>query len=146
MVVASCRDPGLLAECLASLEQQCVQYQAEIVVARPAPRDELEGLGKRYPAVRWVVAEPHADVPHLRRVGLAAAQGDIVLLTEDHCVGGPNWLGQRLDGARRTSGGLDAAVDAGRGERVDWATYFIEYNRGGDVPVEPDSRGLTRPS
>lgn len=145
VVVASYRGPELLAQCLAFLERQCAQYQAEIVIARPVPRDGLEGLGKRYPAVRWVMAEPHADVPHLRRLGLAAAEGDIVLLTEDHCVAGPNWLGQRLEGTRRTSGVVEAPVNEGPAERVvDWATYFIEYNRSGDVPVEPDTRGRMR--
>ncbi len=42
------------------------------------------------PPVRWL-REPGADVFRLRAVGLAAARGDVVLLSEDHCVAPPDW-------------------------------------------------------
>jgi hypothetical protein len=124
VVVASRGSPEVLAGCLASLQQQGVGYLAEIVVARPALHHELGGLPERFPSVRWVVAEAEADIAHLRRVGLAAAHGDIVVLTEDHRVVGPDWLGHRLEGTRLSD--------------------VFARNRGGDVPVEPDTLGFTR--
>ncbi|HEY8141876.1 MAG TPA: hypothetical protein VIG06_04365 [Kofleriaceae bacterium] len=42
------------------------------------------------PPVRWL-REPGADVFRLRAVGVAAARGDVVLLSEDHCVAPPDW-------------------------------------------------------
>lgn len=118
VVVASCRDPELLATCLASLEQQCIQHRAEIVVARAARHGELERLAERYRAVRWVPAEPQTDVAHLRGLGLAAAQGDIVALTEDDSVVGPNWLGQLLEGTGWGSDGVEGGMDDARRDRV----------------------------
>lgn len=118
VVVASCRDPELLAACLASLEQQCSQHRAEIVVARAVECGEPERLAERYPDVRWVTADPQTDMPQLRGLGLAAAQGDIVALTEDHCVAGPNWLSQLLQGSGPASDVVRGAIDNGAGDGI----------------------------
>jgi protoporphyrinogen oxidase len=139
VVVASSLDAELLAACLTSLERQCQQHDAEIIVARAALYGELEGLARRHPMVRWVAAEPLADVPRLRGLGLAAARGDIVALADDRAVVGPNWLGQLLEGTR---GDVLRGGNPARGPRGDeagkWVVYFAGH-KGGRAQASADA-------
>lgn len=69
-----------------------------------------------------------ADIPELRGIGLKAAQGDWVALTEDHCVVASDWL-QRLIQA---GGPETVAVGGGMGNAqtrraIDWAAYYSDY-------------------
>jgi hypothetical protein len=62
-----------------------------------------EGLDAEPAApVRWI-REPGADVFRLRAVGAAAATGDVVLFSEDHCVPPPYWFARTSEAHRRTS-------------------------------------------
>jgi glycosyltransferase involved in cell wall biosynthesis len=128
VVVASHRDADLLAECLGTLVPQCRRLGAELIVARAATAAECEALAARWPDARFVAAPPGTDTPRLRGVGMAAATGDIVALTEDHCVADEHWvealLSQASDDADVVGGGMENA----RSDRaVDWAAYFAEY-------------------
>lgn len=141
VVVASCRDRGLLDACLKSLEIQCRQHGAEIIVARKHDSAELNQLTETYPFVRFV-ASPGSTIPRLRAAGLATAQGDIIALTEDHCVFAPDWIAQlsaEFEGDTDVAGG--AMDNAQRQRAIDWAAYFAEYGffaeNGGGRPLEP---------
>jgi hypothetical protein len=60
------------------------------------------GLGSDpAPPVRWI-REPGADVFRLRALGVAAARGEIVLFSEDHCVPPADWFA-RTSAAHRAS-------------------------------------------
>ena len=148
VVVASHRDVELLAQCLATLVPQCQRLGAELIVARAAADGEREALAARWPAVRFVAAPPGSDTPRLRGVGMAAATGDIVALTEDHCVADDRWVeslvSQASDEAADVVGG---GMDNARSDRaVDWAAYFAEYGfvapprSGADEPAAPGAR------
>jgi hypothetical protein len=145
VVVASCRDADALAACLASLERQCRDHQAEIVVARGVQGSEGDWLRQRYPAVRWVTAGYPADIAQLRALGLSEARGDIVALTEDHDVVSPDWLSQRLRGGSSLNHQAGAADDR-RTPAVDWAAYFAKPEPRGDPPAQPGSPGFAPPS
>jgi GT2 family glycosyltransferase len=127
VVVASCRDRSLLAACLASLLPQCREHQAAIVVARADTPEGVAQLEREYPGVRFVPVSPNATIPQLRGLGLAQADGDIVALTEDHCVAAPDWIAQLASapGGSDVVGG--AMGNARRDRALDWAAYFSEY-------------------
>src|SRR5262249_43250013 len=61
---------------------------------------------------------------------LHEARGDLVLLTEDHCIPGPGWVGQlcaALMPGRAAVGGVietDSAIS-----KADWAFWFVDYFR-----------------
>ena len=142
VVVASDRSRTLLDACLRSLLPQCGRLGAEIVVARPSELGDLAAVRRSYPGVRVVAAPERSTVPQLRSVGMAAAHGDIVAVTEDHCVADPDWL-QLLangvaEGADIVGGGMD---NAQRDRAVDWAAYFSEY--GFFATTRPDSENGT---
>ncbi|CAN5407122.1 hypothetical protein BH24GEM3_BH24GEM3_12380 [soil metagenome] len=147
VVVASCRERELLDACLAALLPQCEAHAAEVVVARAAEAAEVHELEHDYPGVRFVEAAPRSTIPELRAEGMAAAEGDIVALTEDHCVVSEDWLAQML---RAQSAGADvvggAMDNAQRQRAIDWAAYFAEYGffaegEGRSATAEPKITG-----
>src|ERR1041385_4879897 len=79
-VVVACRKTESLGACLDSLAEHCFRHRTEVVVAGAIPDLEVDRLRLRYPSVKWVLTDFEADVSQLRRLGLAAAKGDIVAL------------------------------------------------------------------
>lgn len=128
VVVASCRERELLETCLSSVLPQCRRIGAEVVVARPEDMGDLPALRRAHPEVRFEPAPEGSDVPRLRAVGMAATRGDIVALTEDHCVAEEGWLRSLVeahaDGGEVVGGAMD---NARSGRTVDWAAFFAEY-------------------
>lgn len=142
VVVASSRERRLLTACLDSLLPQTQREGVETIVARAGGVDELEELRRSYPAVRFVQMPPGSSIPHLRARGMSVAGGDIVALTEDHCVVGPDWLEQLAGGHSAGFQIVGGAMDNAQTKRaVDWAAFFAEYGffaeRGGDATGKP---------
>ncbi|MDB4882083.1 MAG: glycosyl transferase family 2 [Gemmatimonadetes bacterium] len=128
VVVASNRSRALLDDCLAALLDQCERAQAELIVARDDDEEGLESIALAYPTVRVVPVKRGASIPELRGAGMREATGDIVMLTEDHCVPGPQWVEELCLGVDQVAdiagGGMD---NAQRKRAIDWAAYFSEY-------------------
>ena len=124
-MVASFRERALLDACLSSLLPQCEEVGAALVVARAGAAEELSELERSYPQVRFVRASQNTSLPRLRGMGLAAVDRDVVALTEDHCVAGPDWLAQLSRAAGDVVGG--AMDNAQRDRAIDWAAFFSEY-------------------
>jgi hypothetical protein len=140
VVVASNRERALLDACLASLLPQCARQGAELIVTRAASPNEVGALARAMPQVRFVAAPRDATIPQLRGIGMAEATGDIVALTEDHCVAENHWLEvimrHAMEGADVVGGGMG---NAQRSRAVDWGAYFAEY--GFFAPSRPDADG-----
>jgi hypothetical protein len=99
-----------------------------LIVARDDDDEGLSAIADAYPSVRVVPVKRGATIPELRGAGMREATGDIVMLTEDHCVPGPRWVEELCLGvdnvAEIAGGGMD---NAQRKRAVDWAAYFSEY-------------------
>lgn len=128
VVVASNRSRALLDACLASLRPQCQRTNAELIVVRAGEAAEVQALRAAYPWARIIAGLPTASIPELRGLGMLEAHGDIVALTEDHCVADDAWVETLLthsrDGADVIGGGMGNAQER---RAVDWAAYFAEY-------------------
>ncbi len=137
VVIASNRDKALLHACIGSLLGQCQRVNAELLVARAGTPADVAVLGKSYPSVRFIPAPVDSSIPALRALGMGQATGDVVALTEDHCIADESWveaLMQTASGdADVVGGGMD---NARRSRAVDWAAYFAEY--GFFSPDRPD--------
>lgn len=143
VVVASCRPRELLEACLDALLPQCRAHGAEVIVARS---EEAEGLESAYPDVIFLSAPRDSTVPLLRAAGMSVAEGDIVALTEDHCVVADDWLDELLRAHHGGSEVVGGAMDNARRRRtVDWAAFFAEYgffaDRGGGGAEDPKLTG-----
>jgi hypothetical protein len=115
-----------LAPLLRSLAPQLDAAQAELVVGVSGP-DVLPDED-RPPGVRTVDGGlgPFAQ----RAAALAAADGDLIVVTEDHCRMGPGWL-EHLSEAAQAFPDTVIACPVGNGATgttVDWASYLIGFS------------------
>jgi hypothetical protein len=70
----------------------CRQRGVELVVARSTAKEEFRDLLKNHPQVLFMPAPDGSTIRQLRGYGLAAADGDIVLLADDSRPPDPAWL------------------------------------------------------
>lgn len=108
-----------------SLSQDAESMGAEIIVAdgsgRRAPTD-----GELSRSVRWLQSAGDS-VFVLYAIGLHAALGDVVALTEDHAQPRPGWMAAILHAHDRhpEAAAIGGAIENGStGRLVEWASYF----------------------
>lgn len=127
MVVASFRDTEVLGQCVASLRPQCEALGAELLIVR-APRESAERLRDLTAGCRVVPALAGDDIPRLRGRGLAAASGEWVAVTEDHCVADAGWLSALIAASGPGADVLGGTMgNAHRDRRTDCGAFFSEY-------------------
>jgi GT2 family glycosyltransferase len=141
VVVASFREVHLLEACLGSLREQCARYAAGLIVARAGTPQDVLSLAAKHSYAHFVTCEPGSQVPLLRAAGMAAANADVVMLTEDHCIASSDWIEQLVRGCRGERDVAGGPMANAQGERaVDWAAFFAEYGffvraSAGEVPA-----------
>ena len=125
-MVATIRGWPLARATVDALREQLEPLGGEIIVmdggSGPQPtRDELG------PAVRWL-RRPGESVFQLRHAGYAETTGDIVAVTEDHCVPAPGWA----DAILRAHTEHPEAIAVGGAVRnatthhaIDWAAFIV---------------------
>ncbi len=128
VVIASAGRLDLLWRAVAALEPERARTGAQLVIARSAPLEQEAQVRERLRDATIVWTAPGAGIPRLRGLGLAAATGDPVAITEDHLVAGEGWLEQLFG---RVSEGIDI-VGGGMQNRVgsnaiSWAAYLSDY-------------------
>ncbi|MDQ2665198.1 MAG: glycosyltransferase [Gemmatimonadota bacterium] len=145
VVVASFRDRRILDACMDALLPQCERIGAELIVSRADHAAGLEQLAKDYPAVRVISVAKGTGIPQLRGAGLATASGDIVALTEDHCVPAENWVSTFAAYANTNVDVVGGGMDNARTERaLEWGAFFAEYGFFSAVtPRPPQPEGTT---
>ena len=72
-----------LEEWIAALAPHCLPLGIELVVARASAREELRDLQTAHPQVLFMPGPDGCTLRQLRGYGLAAADGDIVVLIDD---------------------------------------------------------------
>jgi Glycosyl transferase family 2 len=100
----------------------------EIIIATRREMRQQKLLLESFPQIKIIAALPNTGITKLRSLGLAAACGKIVFVTEDHCVPSKNWLEiavRRIDeGADIVGGPVENSWTA----RIrDWAAFLTEY-------------------
>ena len=128
VVIASAGGLARLWRAVAALESELERTGAQLVIARSAPEAEERVVRDRLPGATVVWAPTGAGIPRLRGLGLAAATGDPVAITEDHLVAGDHWL-ERLFAPLQTGidivgGGMQNRKGSGA---VAWAAYLSDY-------------------
>ena len=138
VVVASFRERHVLDACLASLLPQSAGAGIELIVARADHPPALAALAREYPGVRVVPLPTGTDIPQLRGAGLAIASGQIVALTEDHCLADANWVATLANYADRPVDVVGGGMDNARTNRaLDWGAFFAEYGFFSAVSTRP---------
>ena len=127
IVVASHRDPALLAATLRSIAPAAGRHGARVIVARPGGRNSAGLANEALDGVEWVAAEERSDIPRLRGAGLARSESALTLLTEDNCVVDTNWADELLAASAQADVVGGRMDNAQRQRAIDWGAFFAEY-------------------
>ncbi len=119
----------MIDECLAALERQRGSMEVEIIVVDRRQDGTAERIRNRFGRVRLVALSEQLSIPELRYIGMEQATGDIIAITEDHCIAPDNWLEEIVKAHQSGYMAVGGAVENGCVKRVtDWATFLCEYS------------------
>ncbi|MBI4317619.1 MAG: glycosyltransferase [Chloroflexi bacterium] len=146
VVVTSLNSAGTLKDCLVALERQTAKDGVEIIVVDSSNDGSRELVHREFPRVKLLAIPYPGSRALMRARGVNAAKGDIVALTEDHCVPREDWLARVVENHRSPCVAAGGAVENSAENRAAyWAIYFCEYYRfmppvrGGPVADIPGS-------
>ncbi|MEO6810315.1 MAG: glycosyltransferase, partial [Isosphaeraceae bacterium] len=127
VIVAASDSAKAVADCLASLDIDTGSGRIEVIVVADRTRIPMIDCPE---GVHWVLAEPGAGVPGLRRLGLERAEGDVVAFTEDSCRFDPAWAESWIKAFDdpEVLAATGPVEHADGGSTVDWAVFFCEYS------------------
>ena len=129
-VVGIC-SPGHLERCLSGLRAQKNAPAFDIIVVHDPHIEGIPEVAERYPAVRVVSNEGQRTPLELAARAIREATGEVVLLTEDHCLPRADWVGdlvrEVLQPDRAAVGGL-VETDP-EASSIDWAFYYVDFFR-----------------
>jgi hypothetical protein len=131
-----------LASCLESVRNQERPPALEIVVPYDDPCSDVTRLGETYPGVRFIKANgmdfkaardagSHEPYDVLRTIGLKAARGQYVALTEDQATLGPEWCRTLIDLLEEHPdlGAIGGAIECGSNRLLNRAICYCDFGR-----------------
>lgn len=130
VVVVAISSRERLEDCLVALSRQRSAPPFDVVVAHDRRDAAIQPLSQSHPSVSFLPDDGDASPPELATRAIKASTGDVVLLTEDHCVPNEHWVAtlcaeQRAD--RAAVGGPVRPDD--RCTATDLAVYFVDFFR-----------------
>jgi hypothetical protein len=142
-VVCIC-SAGHLARCLDALAAQQGAPPFRVVVRYDPTLPDMEALGRRHPGVDMGCRPLERTPLELAAAALRECRGEFVLLTEDHCVPGPDWVRRMLAARRPDRAAVGGRVEtAAEASAVDWAFYYVDFFRYAAPAREGPSPTLT---
>ena len=129
VVIACVNGLPSIAECLTALRSQRSADEAEVVVACRCTGGTPDYIERHFP---WVILprfDERLSIPKLRALGVARSSGDIITITEDHCIAAENWFEEIIKAHDSDYTAIGGAVENGSVSRItDWAVYLCEYS------------------
>jgi GT2 family glycosyltransferase len=135
-----------LERCLRALHDQTLTLDMEVLVPYDPPCADVAALAEQLPsregltvrflpvdidtaAARRGASREHHDT--LRTVGLRAARGQLIALTEDHAHTAPSWCEELVAALERfpDAAAVGGAVECDSERRLNWAVYFCDFGR-----------------
>jgi len=136
----STEDHDRILETLAALRAQNGEKTYEVVIVDRLDDVISKEISDNYPEVHLILCAAEATLPTMRTDALAQAQGDYIIVTEDHCVPSSDWLdqfSQAIKAAPDDAYAIGGCVENGVSDTaLDWATFFCEYS--GSIAPAPD--------
>lgn len=129
VVIAWVNPLKLLVPGLEALQRQRGSRPGEVIVVTRHDEGMRELLQDRYPTVTVLSAPASTPITALRSIGIRHARGDVIAVTEDHCIPCEDWIALIERGIG--SDGFDVVggpVENGATTRMrDWAAFLTEY-------------------
>lgn len=119
-----------LRRCLAALDVQSGAPPFSIVVVYDPHLDDVAAMAPQRPGIPFIANAGQRTPLELAARAVREAGGELVLLTEDHCVPHPDWVRQLVEAQRPGRAAVGGAVEAlPGGTAADWAFYLVDYFR-----------------
>jgi hypothetical protein len=142
-VVGIC-GPEHLERCLGALDEQRGAPPFETLVVYDPHLIGMEAVRGARSAVRFVANQGQRTPLELAARAVAEADGDLILLTEDHCVPGPDWVKELCSSQAAGRAAVGGLVHAAPGmSAVDWAFYYVDFFRYSPPAEESRAPSLT---
>jgi GT2 family glycosyltransferase len=129
VIIACVNGLPMIVETLSALERQTLTEPSEIIVLDRTGDQARWAISQNFPNCKLIALDETLSIPELRARGLAIAQGEIVVMLEDHCVTQQDWLA-RLSALHRRlpHAAISGCVENGATKRaIDWAHYLCDY-------------------
>jgi hypothetical protein len=143
IALVSTQDADRIFETLDALREQEGAGSFEVVIADRCDDERGKRIDAEYPLVQRIVCPPTTSIPELRLTALRRSCGNLIAVTEDHCVPCARWLAsieQAFASGGATVVAVGGAVENGVTRRAwDWATFLCEYS----AYVPPVAEGRT---
>lgn len=118
------------ARCLDALHSQRGAPEFDVLVVHDPAIPGMESARERFPDVRFVSHEDQRTPLELASRIAELAEGELILLTEDHCIPSENWIGSLTAAVRPDRGAVGGVVEtAPDASSLDWAFYFVDFFR-----------------
>ncbi len=119
-----------IRRCLEAVLAQEGAPPFEVVVVYDPNLKGMEALREAHPEVRMVCNEGQRTPMELASLALREASGDLIIVTEDHCVPRPDWVRRLLEAQGPGRGAVGGAVETEHaGNALTWAFYLVDYYR-----------------
>jgi glycosyltransferase involved in cell wall biosynthesis len=119
-----------LTRCLKSLVPQAHAGSIEIIVPHDDGVSDVSMFRSEFPSVQFLTVNGYRTYAELRARAVQKAQGDIISITEDHCIPSPDWCAQILRAHTMPHAAIGGAVDKVAPDSVvNWAMYLADYVR-----------------
>jgi hypothetical protein len=133
-----------IARCLEALGGQEAPPSFDVLVVHDPNIVGVSDLSDRFGDARFVVNAGQRTPLELAARAVGMATGDLVLLTEDHCIPRSDWVramtAAAVAGRAVVGGRVEIAENA---SAVDWAFYFVDFFRYAAPAREGPSPSLT---
>ncbi len=129
VVIASVNGLPGIDECLAALENQKGGFDHEVIVADRCQNGTADYIRQKFPGVQLLHFDGRPSIPELRAIGMAKARGNIIVVTEDHCIAPDNWFAEIVKAHQSGHMVVGGAVENAKTDTIlDWSTFLCEYS------------------
>ena len=130
--LVSTEDADRILETLTELRRQTPARSYEVLIGDRRQDAVSARIRSEFPEALVISAPADTALPALRTMALERARGELVIVTEDHCVPPRDWLdsmARAFDAAPPGTAAVGGCVENGVTERaLDWATFLCEYS------------------
>jgi hypothetical protein len=144
IIVTVVSGPQSLRRCLTALAPQVAAPAEEVIVPYDVWCRDVGELAHEFPAVQFlhvvdlgIAADPavrahaHRLYDRRRAMGLRAARGQVIAMTEDHAVPASDWCAQIRAAHQQPYAVIGGAVENGVDRPMNWALYYCDFGRYG---------------
>ncbi len=119
-----------IRRCLEALASQEGAPAFDVVVAYDPHVPNVPDLQADFPEVRLVANEGQRNPLELASLAIGTAEGDVICLTEDHCIPRADWVRTMVAAQQPGRAVVGGRVEVRPGtSATDWAFYFVDFFR-----------------